>query len=81
MSQMIYFLEVSYRIPNGVFRRDNEIIRTAGADNEYAQCSSGWRNLIFTFDNRSDRNDSFERCSKLKNVCVSSYERKISTIE
>ena len=81
MLQMIYFLEVSYKTPNGIFKRDKKIIRTSRADNEYETYSSGWRNLIFTFDNRNERNDCFERCSKLKDVCISHYEKKISMLE
>jgi hypothetical protein len=71
----IYYIEVSYKIPKGIFKYDKEIIRTVGYSPTSKNCNSGYRNLIFAFDDPAERKDCLDKFFNFKDYCVCFYEK------
>jgi hypothetical protein len=70
----MYRLEVSYQTANGKFHRDREILQQINTKNEKAASGFGWRDLVFSFENTTNREKCLGRLSKLPGLRVTLYE-------
>ena len=74
MKKPMYRLEVSYQTVNGKCHRDNEILQQVTTKSEKATCGFGWRDLVFSFEDTSNREKCLYKLTKLPGLRVTLYE-------